>query len=139
MVIARIVEPTSSLDLGRVLTDLGRSPASEKTIRRTLQHCNGGGWREKIAQVCFAHAQRAGDVSLCLYDVTTLYFEAEKKNDLRKVGFSKERRVDPQIVVGLLVDRNAFPMEIGFSEGLTAETTTILDAIHQPRTQALSG
>jgi len=34
-----------------------------------------------------------------------LYFEAESEDDLRKVGCSKERRVDPQIVVGLLVDR----------------------------------
>ena len=43
-----------------------------------------------------------------LYDVTTLYFEAEKEDRLRKVGYSKERRVDPQIVVGLLVDRAGF-------------------------------
>jgi hypothetical protein len=131
MVVSRIVEPTSILDTGRVLRDLGQEPASEKTLRRTLQRCYGGGWREKIAQVCFAHAQSLGDVSLCLYDVTTLYFEAEKEDDLRKVGFSKERRVDPQIVVGLLVDRHGFPLEIGCFEGLTAETTTILPIIRQ--------
>ena len=34
-----------------------------------------------------------------MYDVTTLYFEAESEDDLRKVGYSKERRIDPQIVV----------------------------------------
>ncbi len=45
-----------------------------------------------------------------LYDVTTLYFEAEKEDELRKVGYSKERRVDPQIVVGLLADRGGFPL-----------------------------
>ena len=39
LVIARIVEPTSILDVGRVLTDLGESPASEKTMRRTLVRC----------------------------------------------------------------------------------------------------
>ena len=60
-----------------------------------------------------------------LYDVTTLYFEAEHEDDLRKVGYSKERRVDPQVVVGLLVDRDGFPLEIGCFEGNTAETTTI--------------
>ncbi len=49
--------------------------------------------------------------------MTTLYFEAEKEDDLRKVGYSKERRVDPQIVVGLLVDRHGFPLEIGGSSG----------------------
>lgn len=42
---------------------------------------------------------------------------------------SKERRVDPQIVVGLLVDRTGFPLEISCHEGNTAETTTIVPII----------
>lgn len=42
-------------------------------------------------------------------DATTLYFEAEDEDALRKIGYSKERRVDPQIVVGLLVDLPGFP------------------------------
>jgi hypothetical protein len=129
LVIARIVEPTSILDTGRVLTDLGGSPASEKTMRRALTRCAGRGYRDRIASACFDHAVAAGDVSLCLYDVTTLYFEAEKEDDLRKVGYSKERRVDPQIVVGLLVDRAGFPLEIGCFEDNKAETTTILPII----------
>jgi transposase len=58
-----------------------------------------------------------------------LYFEAEKEDDLRKVGFSKERRVDPQIVVGLLVDRYGFPLEIGCYEGNKAETLTIIPIV----------
>jgi transposase len=64
-----------------------------------------------------------------LYDVTTLYFEAEEEDDLRKVGYSKERRVDPQVVVGLLVDRNGFPLEIGCFEGNKAETATIIPIV----------
>ena len=68
---------------------------------------------------------------LVLYDVTTLYFEAEKEDDLRKVGFSKERRVDPQIVVGLLVDRTGFPLEIGCYAGNKAETATIIPIVKQ--------
>ncbi|NMW61732.1 transposase, partial [Mobiluncus mulieris] len=47
----------------------------------------------------------------------------------RKVGYSKERRVDPQIVVGLLVDRSGFPLEIGCFEGNKAETKTLLPVI----------
>jgi hypothetical protein len=129
LVIARIVEPTSILDAGRVLVDLGRAPASEKTMRRTLTRCVGRGYRDQVAAACFTHAVTGGDVSLCLYDVTTLYFEAEKEDDLRKVGYSKERRVDPQIVVGLLVDRRGFPLEIGCFEGNTAETATIVPII----------
>ncbi len=98
-------------------------------MRRTLVRCAGRGYRDTVAKACFTHARSSGDVSLCLYDVTTLYFEAEKEDDLRKVGFSKERRVDPQIVVGLLVDRRGFPLEIGCFEGNKAETATILPII----------
>ncbi len=42
---------------------------------------------------------------------------------------SKERRVDPQIVVGLLVDRAGFPLEIGCFEGNKAETATIIPIV----------
>ncbi len=68
-------------------------------------------------------------MSLVVYDVTTLYFEADKEDEFRKVGYSKERRVDPQIVVGLLVDRHGFPLEIGCFEGNKAETLTIVPIV----------
>jgi len=131
LVIARIVEPTSLRDAGRVLADLGQRPASEKTLRRTLLRCAAGKFRDRVAELCFAHAISAGDLSLVLYDVTTLYFEAEKEDALRKVGYSKERRIDPQIVVGLLVDRRGFPLEIGCFEGNKAETATMIPVIEQ--------
>jgi hypothetical protein len=168
LVITRVVEPTSMLDVGRVLADMGRTGASYSTLQRTLRRAartadpDGIGpdstgldrgekpekskvdepgraevddgpagvcYRDRIADLCFAHALSSGDVSLVLYDVTTLYFEAEKEDGLRKVGFSKERRVDPQIVVGLLVDRNGFPLEIGCFEGNKAEKLTIVPII----------
>ena len=131
LVLARVVEPTSILDTGRVLAELGRKAASDKTMRRTLARCADRGYRDKIAELCFAHALASGNVSLILYDVTTLYFEAEHEDALRKVGYSKERRVDPQIVVGLLVDRHGFPLEIGCFEGNQAEKLTILPVIRQ--------
>jgi hypothetical protein len=131
LVIARVVEPTSLLDADRVLAEMGRASASLSTRKRTLRRCHQGGYRDQVAAACFAHAAASGDVSLVLYDVTTLYFEAEKEDDLRKVGYSKERRVDPQIVVGLLVDRRGFPLEIGCYEGNRAETSTIVPIVEQ--------
>ncbi len=129
LVIARVVEPTSLLDIDRVLAELGRRTVSLSTRKRTLRRCHDGQYRDQIATACFHRALTSGDVSLVLYDVTTLYFEAEKEDDLRKVGFSKERRVDPQIVVGLLVDRTGFPLEIGCYEGNKAETQTIVPIV----------
>lgn len=94
-----MVEPTSLLDVDRVLAELGRTSASLSTRKRTLRRARAGGYRDQIAAACFAHARTAGDV---------MYFEADNEDELRKVGYSKERRIDPQIVVGLLVDRCGF-------------------------------
>lgn len=130
LVLARVVEPTSKADSVRVLAEIGVKPASLRTMFRSLRRAQERDYRGQIATACFDHAVAAGDVSLVLYDVTTLYFEAEKEDDLRKVGYSKERRVDPQIVVGLLVDRRGFPLEIGCYEGNKAETLTIVPIVN---------
>jgi transposase len=126
-----VVEPTSLSDVDRVLAELGRRSVSLSTRERTLRRCVDGRYRDRLAALCFAHAATHGDISLVLYDVTTLYFEADNEDGLRKVGYSKERRVDPQIVVGLLVDRSGFPLEIGCFEGNQAEKHTILPVIRQ--------
>lgn len=111
LVLARIVEPTSKADSVRVLEEIGVVPASLRTMFRSLQRAQTRDYRAQIAKACFAHAATDGDISLVLYDVTTLYFEAEKEDDgkdgLRKVGYSKERRVDPQVVVGLVCSSTA--------------------------------
>lgn len=129
LVLARLVEPTSKADSLRVLDDLGVPHASLRTMFRSLARCQDRDYRGQVAAACFTHASAHGDVSLVLYDVTTLYFEAEKEDDLRRVGYSKERRVDPQIVVGLLVDRAGFPLEVSCFEGNRAETLTILPVV----------
>lgn len=130
LVVARVVEPTSMLDSARVLADLGVTPVHRSTMKRCLRRIAERGYRDQLAAACYRHAARHGDAALVLYDVTTLYFEAEHEDELRKVGYSKERRVDPQIIVGLLVDRHGFPLEIGSWEGNKAETTTIIPTIN---------
>ena len=112
-----------------VLADRGATVVSYRAFQRHLAMIGGGGYRDRIAGSYLTHAADRGGLSLVLYDVTTLYCEAESEDDLRKVGYSRERRVDPQIVVGLLVDRIGFPLEIGCFEGNTAETTTIVPMV----------
>ncbi|GAA1563344.1 IS1634 family transposase [Brevibacterium picturae] len=129
LVLARIVEPTSKSDSIRALDELGADTKHRSTFTRCLQRVNADSYRETIAAKCFDYSVATTGISLILYDVTTLYFEAEKEDELRKVGFSKERRVDPQIVVGLLVDRTGFPLEIGCFEGNKAETFTMIPIV----------
>jgi hypothetical protein len=89
LVIARVVEPTSLLDAGRVLRDLARSVASYAAMKRTLGRAAAGKYRDRIATWCFRHASTGGHISLVLYDVTTLYFEAEKEDELRRAAIPR--------------------------------------------------
>lgn len=129
MVCARVIEPTSKADTVRVLTEIGAPAPAVRTLFRALARCEDRDYRATLATACLAHVTRGGALGLVLYDVTTLHFEAEHEDALRKVGMSKERRVDPQVQVGLLVDRTGFPLEVHCFEGNTAETTTLLPVL----------
>lgn len=126
--IARIVEPTSKIDSLRVLADLGIDFFKKTTIFRCLSRAVDQEYRKIISQACYDHIN--GEMlSLVLYDVTTLYFEIQKEDNYRKSGLSKERRLEPQIIIGLIVDQNGFPLGLHSFEGNVAETKTILPVI----------
>jgi len=74
-------------------------------------------------------------MNLVLYDVTSLYFETQKGDDFRKPGLSKERRLEPQIIIGLLVNQSGFPLGVQSFAGNLAETKTILPVITKFCTQ----
>jgi hypothetical protein len=64
-----------------------------------------------------------------LCDVSTLYFETDAGDGFREPGFSKERRLDPQITIGLLTDAAGFPLMVHAFEGNEAETKTMLPVL----------
>ena len=128
LVLARIIEPTSKLDALRVLEEAGLAPPSYATLNRRLPQYAKQAWRRKLSAACAAHA-RLGRASLVLYDVSTLYFETDTGDGFREPGFSKERRLDPQITIGLLTDQGGFPLMVSAFEGNKAETKTMLPVI----------
>lgn len=78
----------------------------------------------------FAKREYGFDYSLLFYDVTTLYFETFEDDDLRKTGFSKDSKSQqPQIVVGLMVSKDGFPIAFDIFPGNTFEGHTILPVI----------
>ena len=128
LVLARIIEPVSKLDSLRVLEEAGITPVSYATLRRRLPAYAKEPWRQGLSAACAAHAG-LGPASLVLYDVSTLYFETDQGDGFRESGFSKERRLEPQITIGLLADRNGFPLMVSAFEGNRAETKTMLPVI----------
>ena len=110
-----------------------RRPGSRRLVpdRRAApaRLCEGGVAAAAVA-ACAAHA-RLGPASLVLYDVSTLYFETDQGDGFREPGFSKERRLEPQITIGLLTGQDGFPLMVSAFEGNKAETKTMLPVIEK--------
>jgi hypothetical protein len=130
LVMARIIEPTSKQDASRVLAEAGVRALSYRTVKRRLPGYAKPEWRNRLSGACAAAAQ-LGPSALILYDVTTLWFETDTGDGFREPGFSKERRLDPQITVGLLTDATGMPLMIDAFEGNRAETKTMIPLVQR--------
>ena len=128
LVLARIIEPTSKFDSIRVIANLGLKPPTNAQIHRTLNRVVERDYRGQLSTECLKRTAPFA-LTLLLYDVTTLYFEVQKEDDFRKGGMSKERRLEPQITLGLLTGRDGFPLEIMSFEGNRAEVKTIMEVL----------
>ncbi|HEY5786717.1 MAG TPA: transposase [Microlunatus sp.] len=60
-----------------------------------------------------------------------MHFEVSERDQLGKVGMSKESRGDPQITVGLLFTASGFPLEVAIFKGNKAETKTLIPVIEK--------
>lgn len=129
LVLARIIEPTSKADSLRVIEETGVAPVSYPTLNRRLPVFAKPAFRQALSTACATHAQ-LGPASLVLYDVSTLHFETDAGDGFRESGFSKERRLDPQITLGLLTDAAGFPLTVAAFEGNKAETATMVPVIN---------
>src|SRR5258706_294395 len=106
-----------------------RRMVAYRTLTRRLRMFATDSWRQRLAAVRAARIQ-LGPASLVLYDVSTLYFETDAGDGFREPGFSKERRLEPQITLGLLTDASGFPLTVEAFEGNKAETATMLPVLN---------
>ena len=67
------------------------------------------------------------DTTVYLYDITSTYFEGQcPRNDKAKLGHSRDKRPDcKQVVVGLVVNRDGFPITHQVFAGNTRDHTTL--------------
>jgi hypothetical protein len=128
LVLARVVEPVSKLDTIRVLTEIGVvSPgvshdlaAAARLRGRGVARAAGGSLRSPCGVgSCHLGGLRRHDA----------IFPTDQGDGFREPGFSKERRLEPQITVGLLTDARGFPLMVHAFEGNKAETKTILPVV----------
>ena len=91
-------------------------------------------FKTRVEDIAYSYTKNmAGDgISVCFYDMTTLYFEAAEEDDLRKCGFSKDGKHScPQIFLGLLVASGGNPIGYEIYEGNISEGHTMIPLIRK--------
>lgn len=137
LVIARLAFPSSKLKTVDYLYRYQGVVIRIDTLYRFLDKLKGS-YQEKIEQLAYAHTRKilAGNINVIFYDLTTLYFEADSEDDLRRIGYSKDGKFNqPQIMIGLLVGEQGYPIGYTIFEGNTYEGHTLIPVIKQFETK----
>jgi hypothetical protein len=112
LVYYRLVFPRSKLKTTEFLARYHNIYWSEDAVYRYMDKLYNK-QKEKVQEISFQHTLKilGGELKLVFYDVTTIYFEIDAEDELRKTGYSKDGKAQhPQIVLGLLVSENGYPL-----------------------------
>ena len=131
LVITRLVYPVSKLKTVDYLFKYKGIELSVYSIYRYLDKLHKH-QISTIKDISLQHTLKLFDnkITVVFYDVTTLYFEANEENDFKKMGFSKDgKHQQPQIVLGLLVSEDGYPLDYDIFEGDKYEGETLIPVI----------
>lgn len=128
LVVARIAYPLSKLKTVDYLYRYQGITLDITAVYRFLDKLNDT-LKIQVEKISYAHTLKIleGKISVVFYDMTTLYFEAEDEDDLRKTGFSKDgKHSNPQIFLGLLVGTGGYAIGYDIYEGNIFEGHTLI-------------
>lgn len=133
IVIARLAYPTSKLKTVDYLYRYRGINMDITAVYRFLDKLNDK-YKAQAERIAYDYTKDTlkGKITVVFYDMTTLYFEAEDEDDLRKIGFSKDGKFQkPQIMLGLLVGEQGLPIGYDIFQGNTFEGHTLLPTLRK--------
>ena len=131
LVVARLCQPSSKSGTVDYLKSCFDEDVELNKIYRYLDRLHNS-LQDKIQQISVEHTRRilGGQIGLVFYDVTTLYFETDYGDDFRERGFSKDgKHAQPQVVLGLLVSRDGYPLSYSLFNGSQYEGRTMIPVV----------
>ncbi len=131
LVIARISQPSSKAGTVEYLKSYHDEDVELHSIYRYLDKLHGS-QQELVQQISAEHTKRilGGRIGLVFYDVTTLHFETDEEDGFREKGWSKDgKHSQPQVVSGLLVSRDGYPLAYLLFNGSQYEGRTMIPVV----------
>jgi hypothetical protein len=141
LVISRLLFPGSKLKTVDYLYRFQQIQISVDTLYKYMDKLHSK-HKAQVEQITFKYTQKVlkGKLSIVFYDMTTLYFEVDREDDLRKRGFSKDgKHQNPQIKLGLVVAGSGYPVGYDIFEGNTFEGHTLIPILEQIQTKFAIG
>lgn len=132
LVIARLCFPVSKLKTTDYLSKYQFLNIDVQVVYRYLDKLYKE-QKELVQRISYEHTLKIlkNKIQVVFYDVTTVYFEAQSEDELRKTGFSKDgKHQHPQIVLGLLVSKGGYPLAYDIFKGNQFEGHTMLPIIN---------
>lgn len=130
LAIARITAPSSKLEAFEFVRNYFGITHSRRDFYRVLSELPK--LKDEVETRIIAVARKHFDFnfSLVFYDLTTLYFESFETDELRRIGFSKDNKsVNPQVMIGLLVNELGFPISYQLFAGNKFEGHTLMPSL----------
>lgn len=137
LVLYRLVYPSSKLKTTEYLYRYQQIYWDENKVYRYLDKLHST-QKELVQQISYEHTIKVlgNQPQVVFYDVTTIYFEIEREDELRQTGFSKDgKHQQPQIVLGLLVSKNGYPLAYDIFDGKKFEGHTLIPIINSFKTK----
>ena len=131
LVIARVSQPKSKLGTVDYLKSYYDEDVELNNIYRYMDKLYNT-QMEQAQQISVEHTRKifGGKIGLMFYDVTTLYFETSRTDELREPGFSKDgKTAESQVVLGLLVSEGGYPLSYSLFNGSQYEGFTMIPMI----------
>ena len=131
LAIARVCEPRSKLATVDYMRRYWGEDYHYQQVYRYLDTLYSSRKME-VLKISVEHTRKilGGVITVAFYDVTTLYFESFKEDNLRAPGFSKDgKTAETQVVLGLLVSQNGYPLSYSLFNGAQFEGRTMIPLV----------
>ena len=138
LVVSRLLYPGSKLYLIDYYHIYKKQKIDKNRIYRFMDTVYKDDLKSQIQRCIFNHTKKIMNdtITVTFYDVTTLYFESESEDDLRRIGFSKEGKLArPQIQLGLFTTLEGYPLAYEVYEGNKYEGHTLVDILEKFQTK----